>query len=109
MVNDSTTVAGKLSDFFSNIGTPASYLAWKASVPAPTTPPAPVAPQTADALNNWTPADMYAGTAAAFNDWKTQSITYTPEPAPPEPPKDNTYLYLAAFLGVISLLVLVKR
>jgi hypothetical protein len=108
MISDNTTVAGKLSDFFSNIGTPATYLAWRASVPPPTAPPAPAAP-VADTMTSFTPADMYAGTAAAFNDWKTQSITYVPEVAPPEPPKDNTYLYLAAFLGVISLVVLVKR
>ena len=92
--------------FTDMIGTTADYRAWRASVPPPTPPPPPAAPQTANEMKSWTPDQMYVGTAQTFNDWKTQSITYTPEPTPPQ---DNSYLYLALFLGGLSLLILLRK
>ena len=95
----------KLGVWWDNLGTTPAYNAWKASVPDPTKPPAPAAPQTADQLTNWTPDQMYQATGQASTNWAQNSITYTPEPPPPPPAPDNTYVYLAIVLGGISLFI----
>jgi len=79
----------------------AEYEAWKRTVPLPKVPPAPAAPQTADQMKTWTPADADAAYRKLWEEWRENAI-----PAVPKDPESNTLLWAAAAVGTLSLFLI---
>lgn len=79
------------------------YEIWKKTLPPPNVAPAPAAPQTAEEMRTWTPADAQAAYVELWRKWQKTAIPY--EPPKPEDDSTKQLLILAAVIVAAILLL----